>query len=100
MDDLVKRLLAGTGGGKHWMDLHEEAAARIVKLERSLKATCRREAATATRYDARFEALEARIAKADALADAFESYDNAAVDHMDFQEAVYTALAAYREGIE
>lgn len=44
----------------------------------------------------RIEALEARITKADVLADAFEAYDNAAVDHMDFQEAVYMALAAYR----
>ena len=27
--DLVKRLRAGTGGGKHWMDLHTEAADAI-----------------------------------------------------------------------
>jgi hypothetical protein len=32
MTDVVERLLAGTGGGKHWMDLHEEAAAEIVRL--------------------------------------------------------------------
>jgi hypothetical protein len=32
-DDLVKRLRAGTGGGKHWMDLHTEAADRIEELE-------------------------------------------------------------------
>ena len=38
MDDLVKRLRAGTGGGKPWMDLHEEAADRIEALERQVKA--------------------------------------------------------------
>ena len=36
-DDLVKRLRAGTGGGKHWMDLHTEAADRIEELEAKLK---------------------------------------------------------------
>ena len=35
-DDLVKRLRAGTGGGKHWMDLHTEAADRIEGLEAKL----------------------------------------------------------------
>ena len=38
MDDLVKRLRAGTGGGKPWMDLHEEAADRIEALEHQVKA--------------------------------------------------------------
>lgn len=32
MSDIVERLLAGTGGGKHWMDLHEEAADNIKAL--------------------------------------------------------------------
>ena len=32
-DDLVRRLRAGTGGGKLWMDLHTEAADRIEELE-------------------------------------------------------------------
>ena len=32
MTDIVERLKAGTGGGKHWMELHEEAAAAIVRL--------------------------------------------------------------------
>jgi hypothetical protein len=32
MTDIVDRLLAGTGGGKHWMELHEEAAAEIRRL--------------------------------------------------------------------
>ena len=49
MGDLVKRLLAGTGGGKPWMDLHGEAAARI-------------------------EALEARVAAADKLAEALTPF--------------------------
>jgi hypothetical protein len=31
-EDLVKRLRAGTGGGKLWMDLHTEAADRIDQL--------------------------------------------------------------------
>ena len=35
-DDLVKRLKAGTGGGKHWMELHEEDADRIGELEAKL----------------------------------------------------------------
>ena len=34
--DLVKRLRAGTGGGKLWMDLHTEAADRIEELEAKL----------------------------------------------------------------
>ena len=37
MDDLVKRLLAGTGGGQHWMDLHEEAADEITRLRAKLE---------------------------------------------------------------
>ncbi len=32
MTDLVKRLRAGTGGGKHWMDLHTEASDEIERL--------------------------------------------------------------------
>lgn len=32
MTDVVERLLTGTGGGKHWMDLHEEAAGEIQQL--------------------------------------------------------------------
>lgn len=36
--DLVERLLAGTGGGKHWMDLHEEAAGAIQQLGAALAA--------------------------------------------------------------
>jgi hypothetical protein len=37
MSDLIERLLAGTGGGKHWMELHEEAATRIKELESRLE---------------------------------------------------------------
>jgi len=37
-DDLVKRLRAGTGGGKQWMELHEDAADRIEELEADNKA--------------------------------------------------------------
>lgn len=33
VSELIARLLAGTGGGKHWMDLHEEAATAITKLQ-------------------------------------------------------------------
>ena len=29
MTDLIERLRAGTGGGKHWMDLHTESADTI-----------------------------------------------------------------------
>lgn len=36
MSDVVDRLLAGTGGGKHWMDLHEEAAHEITRLRNLL----------------------------------------------------------------
>jgi hypothetical protein len=36
-DDLVKRLRAGTGGGKLWMDLHTESADRIEELEAKLQ---------------------------------------------------------------
>ncbi len=32
MKDLIARLRVGTGGGKHWMDLHEEAADEIERL--------------------------------------------------------------------
>ena len=32
MTDIVERLEAGTGGGKHWMDLHTEAANEIKQL--------------------------------------------------------------------
>ena len=32
MTDLIERLRAGTGGGKHWMDLHTEAADEIERL--------------------------------------------------------------------
>ena len=32
MTDIVERLLAGAGGCKHWMELHEEAAAEILRL--------------------------------------------------------------------
>ena len=45
---------------------------------------------------ARIEALEAQVRAADALADALEAYENAAVDHMDFQARLDAALAAYR----
>jgi hypothetical protein len=34
MTDVVERLLAGTGGGKHWMELHEEAASEIKRLRK------------------------------------------------------------------
>ena len=43
----------------------------------------------------RIEALEAQVRAADALAEALEAYENAAVDHMAFQSALETALAAY-----
>ena len=33
---LVERLRAGTGGGKHWMDLHTEAADEIERLQAAL----------------------------------------------------------------
>jgi hypothetical protein len=36
MTDIVERLLAGTGGGKHWMELHEKAAAEIASLRSQL----------------------------------------------------------------
>ena len=36
MTDIVERLKAGTGGGKHWMELHEEAAAEIERLRAAL----------------------------------------------------------------
>ena len=42
------------------------------------------------------EALEEQVRAADALADALEAYENAAVDHMDFQARLDAALAAYR----
>lgn len=32
MTNLIERLRAGTGGGKHWMDLHTEAADEIERL--------------------------------------------------------------------
>lgn len=32
MTDIIERLRAGTGGGKHWMDLHNEAADEIERL--------------------------------------------------------------------
>lgn len=37
MTNLIERLRAGTGGGKHWMDLHEEAADEIENLRAALK---------------------------------------------------------------
>jgi hypothetical protein len=37
---LIERLRAGTGGGKHWMLLHEEAANEITLLRAELEA-CR-----------------------------------------------------------
>lgn len=36
MSDVVDKLLAGAGGGKHWMDLHEEAAHEITRLRNLL----------------------------------------------------------------
>lgn len=46
MADIVERLRAGTGGGKHWMELHEEAAAEIERLRLSLsEALAERDAA-------------------------------------------------------
>lgn len=33
MNNLIDRLLAGTGGGKHWMDLQAEAAHTITRLQ-------------------------------------------------------------------
>jgi hypothetical protein len=41
--------------------------------------------------------LRAKVAKADALAEAVEAYENAAVEHMQFQDALDEAFAAYRE---
>lgn len=32
MTDLIERLRAGSGGGKHWMELHTEAADEIERL--------------------------------------------------------------------
>ena len=34
MSDLTERLRAGAGGGKHWMELHTEAANEIDRLRR------------------------------------------------------------------
>jgi len=74
----------------------------IEELEQALKITCEREAATTVRYDARIEALEARIAKADALAEVAERAIRLSQEHDSFKlyamEPMWQALAAYREG--
>ena len=99
MDDLVKRLLAGTGGGQHWMDLHEEAADEITrlraKLEECLK--CNEEFSALEKvHKKQIAALEARIAKADALADALDAMPVHKWSDM-WSTTVPNALAAYRK---
>jgi hypothetical protein len=37
--DVGERLLSGAGGGKHWQELHSEAAQEIAKLRTLLKST-------------------------------------------------------------
>lgn len=34
MSDIVERLIAGSGGGSHWMELHREAAEEIKQLRK------------------------------------------------------------------
>ena len=80
MDDLVKRLLAGTGGGKGWMDLHEEAADEITHLRAKLEECleCNEEFSALEKvHKKQIAALEARIATADARKEALrEAYQN------------------------
>lgn len=59
-----------------------------------------RAAKTLEQTAARIEALERQVKAADALADALEAYENAAVDHMDFQSDLEAALAAYKAAKE
>lgn len=49
---------------------------------------------------ARVPDMEAALLAAEELANSFEAYQNAAVDHMDFQIEVEAALAAYREATQ
>ena len=52
---LFERLRAGTGGGKHWMDLHEEAANEIERLRENVVML------RATMEDATYQLSKARI---------------------------------------
>ena len=53
---------------------------------------------TASEAAARIKALEARIAKADALADALEAYNRGGAGPLTYWLDVEKFLAAYREG--
>jgi transcriptional regulator NrdR family protein len=105
MDDLVKRLLAGTGGGKHWMDLHEEAADEITRLRAKLEECleCNEEFSALEKvHTKQIAALEARITKADALATHADILLKQGLNTGVAKEIVVgnlvSTLAAYREG--
>ena len=87
MSDLVKRLHVTAARLEEWVQRYTGIKKRSTEARLMLEAA------------ARIEALEARIAKADALADALENpvrSDDGFYDYL--QHDIDPALAAYREG--